>query len=194
MLGLWKMSEALTVHPDLLVEARHLFRSSARQREYVCVRLLLREMLGREDFSIQHLETGKPLLVGDPRTLSISHTRGYCAVLLTNACGGVDIEMRNPRVDNVADRYMRPDENADSTTARLAIWCAKETIYKMFSEEELHFMRMKIVLNDDFHRLANRHEYGNVLIRGYNLLREVEVPIYCELTKDYVLTYSIFQE
>ncbi len=62
-LGLWKMSEDLTDSIPYYQDAAQLFRSVERQKEYVCVRLLLEKIIGRE-VEITHNENGKPMLKG----------------------------------------------------------------------------------------------------------------------------------
>ena len=191
LLGIWQMTEAPDCDEALMAEARRLYRIMARQREYVCVRLLLRAMLGRHEVLIDHLESGKPFLVGDPRTLSISHTRGYCAALLTDGRGGVDVEYCSDRVNRIAHRFLRTDEKADDTLSRLAFWSAKETIYKMFSEDHLDFSQMRVCLAADFHEADAQHPVAT-LLHGENLLRNVSFPIACFVSRKYVLTYSTF--
>ena len=193
LLGIWQMSESPTCDAGLLDEARHLYRSVARQREYVCVRLLLREMLGCHDVVIEHLASGKPVLKGDNRTLSISHTRGYCAALLTNGRGGVDVEYRSNRVNTIAHRFLRPDEKAESTLTRLAVWSAKETMYKMFSEDKLIFEQMRIHLRTNFNGVTRQNPITTVL-DGENLYRNLRVPITCIMNNDYVFTFSTLEE
>lgn len=145
MLGIWKMTEAPSIDKRLHDEARRKYRSASRVREYVCVRLLLRTMLG-EDVEIEHQPDGEPFLVSDRRKLSISHTRGYCAVLVGNADCGVDIEQMSQRINKIASHFLRPDEHATTTLQRLYVWCAKETIYKLCPADHLTLEQMRIAL------------------------------------------------
>ena len=40
---------------------------------------------------------------------------------------------------------LRPDENADTLTGLLLHWCAKETLYKLYSEEHLALKDMRVL-------------------------------------------------
>lgn len=168
-MGLWQMTE----------EA-----DSPRQKERQAVLGLLLAMTGDGSLSIGHEPSGKPFLVDANQrvvgqSVSISHTKGY-AVLLLSANGrlGIDIEWRSDRVERIAHRFLRPDEQAASTDEKLLIWSAKETLYKLFSEDNLLFNDMRTVSID-----------GQTLIIE-NLKRRVAVKVGYEFTSDYVLTYA----
>ncbi len=91
---------------------------------------------------------------------------------------GVDIEYRSDRVERIASRFIRPDEQVETTMQKLLLWSAKETIYKLFSEDNLYFydMRERGVAND--------------ILRMENIRREKIVEVHFEVSDDYVLTYA----
>lgn len=150
---------------------------SVRDCERKAVNLLLAVMLNSSNFKIEHTESGKPSIEG--YNMSISHTRGYVAVILSSKYQvGIDIEYQSDRVDRIASRFMRADEIADTTTKRLINWCAKEAVYKLFSEENLTYQQMRVIIESDSHASV------------YNLKRNTSVPVYYRVTPDYVLTYS----
>ena len=62
--------------------------------------------------------------------LSISHTKGYLVMLLSDGKERVDtdIEYRSDRVEHIASRFIRLDENASTTDEKLLIWSAKEAV------------------------------------------------------------------
>lgn len=47
----------------------------------------------------------------------------------------MDIEYFNDRVERIASKFLRKDEKAEDLDAKLVHWCAKETVFKLFSEE-----------------------------------------------------------
>lgn len=64
-----------------------------------------------EEKTIEYAPSGKPHLADSSYFISISHTRGYVAVILSAVSEvGIDIEQYGQRVHKVAHKYMRPDE------------------------------------------------------------------------------------
>lgn len=176
-LGLWRMDEP--------------FDGKPRERERQAVRLLLNTMMGGavSDYAVGHEPSGKPfvsVMTEEGETalrqwrISVSHTRGYAAILLSDKEEvGLDIERRSERVAGIASRFIRPDEQAVNNDEQLLIWSAKETVYKLFSEDRLQFFDMRV-------KIADR---ATLLVE--NLKRRTEVVVRYEFTDDYVLTYTI---
>lgn len=182
-IGLWKMEEGefdsscnAYLH-EVLNEAREMFKSNMRRMEYVCERALLMEMMNGRVVEITHNRDGKPMLFGC-KNISISHTKGYVSIILSATKRvGIDIEFVSNRVEKIAKRFMRDDESAHDTRSLLLHWCAKETIYKLFSSDHLDFMDIKV----------NAGECVTVT----NLRDNITLPLYVENTDTYVLTYAM---
>lgn len=111
----------------------------------VCV--LLKDLLGEEK-RILHEDSGKPFLEGDPRRITISHTKGYVAVgIHGEAVPGMDIEQVGEKVRRVASRFIRADEmpgreqmtGEESLFQLLLHWSAKETLYKLLGCLDVDF-------------------------------------------------------
>lgn len=103
---------------------------------------LLRQMLGN-DVSITHNEDGKPFIKG--YNISVSHTKGIVAILLSKHLQvGIDIEYYSDRIKKIAERFLRPDEIYNETSDLLTVWCAKEAVYKLYSEQHLTYQEMKV--------------------------------------------------
>ena len=116
---------------------------TVRQRERNAVLRLLHAMTGDDSLTIGHQPDGKPIL--DGRFISISHTRGYAAVMLSTAHEvGIDIEYYSDRVSRIASRFLRADEEASTVSSQIVHWSAKETIYKYFSAQKLQFADMRV--------------------------------------------------
>ena len=143
-LGLWHLTEspedfALPQQPSIMKQ----YRSTSRRAEKLATYALLSAMTGDDDLLISHESSGRPLLEG--WHISISHTRGYVAVILSRDTRvAVDIEYVANRVNKVAPKCIRSDEHATSTLTRLLHWSAKETAYKYFSEQQLAFFEMRL--------------------------------------------------
>ena len=144
-----------------------------RQAERECVSRLLTEMLGYEPL-LEHNEDGKPFI--KDYNISISHTLGYVAVILSREYEvGIDIEYISDRVSRISSRFLRVDEEFTNITDKLITWCAKETMYKLFSSEHLALKDIKV---DPQLRLVT------------NLNRNVILEFKCECTSKYILTYT----
>lgn len=180
-LAVWRITEhvddfAAPAHVDLWA-----MQSEARKLEVLAVYAMLRHMTGRADLLISHDEAGRPLVPG--WTLSISHTKGWAALILSGTRAvAVDIEYMSDRVERVAHRFLRPDEEKGNTAHQLVSWSAKETVYKFLHAERLLFWDMRLgafVVSDK----------GMVEVEDLKRLNVVKVRF--ELNADYVLTYAV---
>ena len=144
-----------------------------RQAEEDGVHCVLTEMLGYEPL-IEHNEDGKPMIEG--YHISISHTLGYVAVILSRDYEvGVDIEYVSDRVNRISSRFVRDDEVFADTKDKLIAWCAKETMYKLFSSEHLALKDIKV-----------DPQSGLVT----NMKRNITLQFQCECSSKYILTYT----
>lgn len=149
-IGIWRMeeeeAELLALLPAAVTKGVERFAVPHRRMEWLSVRLLLLTLLGRKeafDALIGYTPAGAPYLLDHSYALSISHTKGYVAVMLApwGECPGVDIEQWGERVCKVASRFMRDDEETpfyhESPVAALLLhWSAKEALYKSMNQQE----------------------------------------------------------
>lgn len=159
-----------------------------RERERKSVQGLLRYMLHDDTVVVDHNDDGKPTIPG--YNISITHTRGYAAIILSKVKHvGIDIEYISDRVERITERFLRPDElsafesvtssHGDWSTASIFLraWCAKEAVYKYYSEDHLAYfdMRCKIVSED--------------CLEVENMKRSQSVMVKFLSTDDYVLAW-----
>lgn len=191
--GLWQMTESIAQLPkpkgvDLA------FRSEKRLKEELCVYALLSAMTGNDQLVIGHESSGKPLLEG--WSISISHTRGWVAVILSDDYQvGIDIEYSSDRVSKVVERFIREDEQRATLAQQLINWSAKETVYKLCSEQKLDYFDMRLhTLQSDIDTVFEQKRHTSDAVQGavrVDVLKTKEVvTVHYELTPDYVLTYS----
>ena len=195
-LGLWQMDESpeqlFDLYPHLLPYRSSLddkYKNDGRKLEFLAIRALMYEMLRVNGASkgllshagdFTHNGQGKPLFRG--YHVSISHTKGYAALILSKKSEvAVDIEYMSDRVERIASKFLRKDERADSLDAKLVHWCAKETVFKLFSEENLLFEDMRVKPFDTMADWACDVE---------NLKSGKTARVDFELAMDFVLTYS----
>ncbi|MEY8684901.1 4'-phosphopantetheinyl transferase superfamily protein [Bacteroides sp. AN502(2024)] len=155
--AVWKIEEPLEVLLALLPDARRIsckqelnsFVSERRKMEWLSVRVLLYSML-REDKEIGYSSEGKPYLTDHSFFISISHTKGYVAVILSSQTSvGIDIEQYGQRVHRVSGRYVRPDEQAeaylgDVTWGLLLHWSAKEAVFKRMEDADADLRKLRL--------------------------------------------------
>ena len=199
-LGLWQMDESpeqlFDLYPHLLPYRSSLddkYKNDGRKLEFLAIRALMYEMLRVNGASkgllshagdFTHNGQGKPLFRG--YHVSISHTKGYAALILSKKSEvAVDIEFMSDRVERIASKFLRKDERADSLDSKLVHWCAKETVFKLFSEENLLFEEMRVKPFDTMSDWACDVE---------NLKSGKTARVDFELAMDFVLTYSMWKK
>lgn len=183
--------ELCSLLPSALVaEAENRFSAPHRRQEWLSVRALLRE-LSAENHEIAYLPSGKPYLAGSSRHISISHTKGYVAVILGASNVGIDIEQYGHRVHKVASKYMRFDEHpqpyaGDDTWSLLLHWSAKEVLFKCLDAENVDFKEHLRV----FPFVPNPQ--GTFHACEYKTEQHRSFQIHYLLHADFVLTWTFF--
>lgn len=200
-LGVWKIDEMEHLDGLCPPTVRSWLREKCetRRNETFAVYALLHELTGRRDLIIAHEPSGKPFLQTlDGCTyqcqISVSHTHGYASVIISSKRPvAIDIEYYSDRIMRIARRFLRPDEmddivhagNASGNNAALThlliYWCAKETIYKLYSDEALTFQNIRV------NRIAEIEPEGQTVCHNL-ILNETRVCHYTQNT-EYVMTY-----
>ena len=117
--------------------------SESRKREWLTVRVLLKELIGEKD--ILYTPTGKPYLADNSFHIGISHTKGYVAVILDKQFPiAVDIEAISNKVEKVQNRFLSEGEkvNIDKENRLIHIllhWSAKESMFKILDQQNVEF-------------------------------------------------------
>lgn len=144
IVGVWKFGDAVLlddVPAEVLPEVGTL--CDTRKREVAATYSLLRAMTGCAGVVVRHNSSGKPFVEG--WNISISHTRGFAAVILSHSLAvAIDLEYVDTRVNRIAHKFLRKDESPSCLVSRIIHWCAKETMYKLFSEQHLAFMDIRV--------------------------------------------------
>ena len=141
-------------------------RSESRRKEVLAVYGLLFAMTDNPYLRIEHDDLSRPVI--DGYHVSISHTRGYAALLLsTRHKVAIDIEFISNRVERVASKFIRNDEVADSLYAKLIHWSAKDNfcirsiLFAVFDNFHIRPIRFRIF----FHAhptIRSKHDNDNV--------------------------------
>ncbi len=150
---IWGVREISGTSEELLLklERKELYlpvlsqiKLEKRKREWLTVRILLKELLGEEK-EVEYDTAGKPFFKDNSYQISISHTTGYVAVILNPIhLVGIDIEQITNRVFRIRDRFLSKEENTHISKEEELIhlllhWSAKETMFKVLGKEDVVF-------------------------------------------------------
>lgn len=203
-LGTWQFDACTHIEnvcpPDVYNQTRTMCNN--RQKETAAVYALLNEMLGRDGWIIDHEDSGRPILRQSDMEIGISHTKNYASIILSKRNRvAVDIEYISDRICKIEDKFMRADERDYSQTlygkinvssdARinkacilLLFWCAKETMYKYYSDEHLALQDIKIE-----QITSNSTDNGNIICQ--NTLSGETKTLEYKVNDSTVLTYLV---
>ena len=188
-LGIWAISEssddfwALSPYVESSrSEFNALYKSEQRKCEVLAVRLLIKEIIG-DNVQLLHQDNGKPYL-SSGMNISISHTRGFAVIIVSHSKQvSVVIEYFSNRIERIRSKFMRDDENASSQVKLLMHWCAKETMYKLFPEDNLTFNKMQLLSVDG--------NDSTGIITAKNIFRNRNVSVYYRTFCNCLLTYAV---
>ena len=195
VVGVWKVDETIgqlrsMFHQFSIYEEGFMrFKVEKRKQEWLAVRVLLKELLGEEK-RIVYLPSGKPCLEDGSACISFSHTSGYVAVAIhPSAEVGVDIEQYATRVQRLASRFVRDDEqvsvaSGDEIYALLLHWSAKETMFKLMEEEAVDFLEHMRIFP------FTLQESGQMEAQEFRSPKEQKFLIHYDTHPDYVLTFA----
>lgn len=214
LMGIWKMTESwqelLAAFPDQTVACEvDTIQSAKRKQEWLAIRLLLNELLPHPESppgrmaTIAYHPNGAPYLRDTPCHISLTHTTGYAAVILSqHPHPGIDIEYHSDRAWKLRNKFLGQqeqefftqlsDKQLNNKTGVLqksafatVCWCAKETVYKSLQQDSVDFMEHLHI--QPFHLSKE----------GILQLKETKTPqqkmynIHYQTTNEYILTWYI---
>ena len=132
-------------------------KSDMHQRGFLSVRHLLQEFYYQDD-DLFYDENGKPHLK-DGKHISITHSFNFSAVIVSDFIIGIDIEKQRDKITIIAHKFIDfefdylVETDTDFVKKLTAIWCVKESLYKLFATPGLSFKKHCLVIpfsdNDD---------------------------------------------
>lgn len=166
----WKITESLeelshqVALKNVCNERVAGMKSELHQRAFYSVRKLMQE-LGYTDHDMFYGDDGKPHLV-DGKYISITHSFGFAAIIVSDAPVGIDIEIRREKVTKIAHKFidkeaifLNPLNRLEYIEKLTVIWGAKEALYKMFSQRGLSFKQ-----HIDVHPFLMADETGKAMV------------------------------
>ena len=207
LMGIWKINESWQellnslANKEVYLPDLHKIQSDKRKQEWLTVRLLLQHLSGK-DALIRYHKNGAPFLPDSKYHISISHTRGFAALLLTGETNpGIDIEYHSERAWRLHKKYMNESEatfirslsDRKSTENPLTVsvtetatiyWCAKETAYKALGETEVDFAEHFCI--EPF----NPSKEGILILKEKRTKQQLNFNINYRVTEDFILTWK----
>ncbi len=196
--GIWKITETFDELCDMLPHGTYYreyasrFAAERRRLEYVAVRLLIFTLTG-EELQVGYLPSGRPFFCDGRFQLSISHTFGYAAVLLSEEYeAGLDIEAFSERIVKLKERIISPEEEAGTTYEILLHWSAKESVFKILDEEGIDFKENLTVRDLECSAKPGHTETEGDFFVCYHLSdgKKGLFSVHYETASDFVLTYT----
>lgn len=116
-------------------------KSDIHRRGFLSVRQLMK-VAGYEAESLFYDEYGKPHLKNG-KHISITHSFEFSAIIISDAPVGIDIEKQREKITIIADKFVDYEFsylNEKELVRKLTvIWCAKESLYKVFAAPGMSF-------------------------------------------------------
>jgi len=150
--GIWEITEDYNqLRSTLILDEKDLetvesFKNHQRKLEWLSVRTLLKEMLGK-DSKIVYGPERKPYLHNNLFNISISHSKNLTAILMSKKKRvGLDLEFMTNKILRIADKFLRPEElkqiDVNQELYHLYLhWCAKEALYKICDKVDINFVQ-----------------------------------------------------
>jgi phosphopantetheinyl transferase len=142
-----ELASLLPAAYDYVAEAQQRFRTPHRRSEWLAARVLLHAVAGVKERMTYINE--RPVLVGGPFRISISHTDDKVCLLLSPDAVGVDIEHYGARAYALRERFLSAAElplladvsvAATPVAAAVLLWSAKEAAFKALSADGVQLL------------------------------------------------------
>lgn len=153
---IWKITESfedlmqpVTLKPESLQRLLGM-KSNIHQRGFLSIRHLL-ATFGYTDVDLFYDDYGKPHLK-DGKHITITHSFTFSAVAVSDDLIGIDIEKQRDKITIIAHKFIDYefeylDKNEIDYIKKLTtIWCAKESLYKLFATPGLSFRQHCLVI------------------------------------------------
>lgn len=195
--GVWSTTESIEELSRLLMpnHSDEAYLSTVhhlvRFHQTLASRVLVQQLLGLAGVQYAGIEKdnrGKPLLVGCPYYISLSHTEGYAAAILHRRFPvGIDIELIKEKLAKVAPRVFTEAEQ-DYTRNNLfktgVYWCAKEAVFKMGAVQVLSLRDIQL---QDF----EAGEAGTLFGRINKENQAIDLKIFYHRIRTFIIAYCI---
>ncbi|WP_306012480.1 MULTISPECIES: 4'-phosphopantetheinyl transferase family protein [unclassified Allomuricauda] len=179
---IWKVTEPeaelakdveLTAHCQNRMDG---MKSEAHRRAFLSIRHLLAEA-GYVDSDLYYDDFGKPHLK-DGKYISITHSHHFTGIIVSETDEvGIDIEMQRDKILKIAHKFTPIQEyktlaNSEALMRKLTIvWGAKESLYKIYAQQGLSFLRHINVIDFSF---EDTRTVAEIMYKGKKSNYEIE--------------------
>ena len=151
-------------------------KSEAHRRAFLSIRHLLAEA-GYVDSDLYYDDFGKPHLK-DGKYISITHSHHFTGIIVSETDEvGIDIEMQRDKILKIAHKFTPIQEyktlaNSEALMRKLTIvWGAKESLYKIYAQQGLSFLRHINVIDFSF---EDTRTVAEIMYKGKKSHYEIE--------------------
>lgn len=179
---LWKVIEPEDELSEGIVLTPHCqnrmdgMKSEAHRRAFLSIRHLL-ALTGYIDSDLFYDDMGKPHLK-DGNHISITHSHNFTGIIVSETDEvGIDIEMQRDKILRIAHKFTPIQEyrtlaNTDAIIRKLTmVWGAKESLYKIYAQKGLSFLRHIDVMDFTF---DDSRTVAEILYKGKKSHYDVE--------------------
>ncbi len=163
-----------------------------RQREWLSSRYLL-DLISEDNQRVPLIKTstGKPTRKSCAKCISISHSRDYVAVMISELRSGIDIQREEAKIAKIAHKFISNEEFKHLPKQKRlpyyhVFWGAKESMYKAYGLNKLEF-------REHMHLYPFRLYDKKVELRGWVRKDDVsqDYDVYMEELEETYLVYCI---
>ncbi len=140
LISVWEINESLDeIKRHFKNQELHNFKSRKRQLEFLCTRLLLKEI--NPELKIEYNKFGAPEL-NNHNYVSISHTNKLVCTIISNDKTGIDVELISGKAFKIRNRFLSKKDNVELNNKEVTLaWSAKECIFKWFQKGDINFKK-----------------------------------------------------
>jgi phosphopantetheinyl transferase len=140
LISVWEINESLDeIKRHFKNQELHNFKSKKRQLEFLCTRLLLKEI--NPELKIEYNKFGAPEL-NNHNYVSISHTNKLACTIISNDKTGIDVELISGKAFKIRNRFLSKKDNVELNNKEVTLaWSAKECIFKWFQKGDINFKK-----------------------------------------------------
>lgn len=167
----------------------------ARKLQWVASRYLLKYLMNTTEFvELLFDDHGKPFITNFDLKLSLSHSPGYAAAIISQEYEvGIDIEEQHRNMEELKNKFLSKEEidkigEEERMKKLLLYWSAKEVIYKIYGKRKLEFK------DDMFIKpfiLKSRGELDGVLLKHGQV---VDYLMHYIVQEDFVMVAGVEKE
>lgn len=143
-----KLSQNVSLKPENEQRVSRM-KSELHRLGFLSIRHLLKSF-GYADTDLYYDENGKPHLK-DGKYISITHSFTFSGIIVSEAPVGIDIEKQREKIKKIAHKFIDYEtnylvEDIDYISKLTVIWCAKESLYKLYATPGLSFKNHTLVI------------------------------------------------